>query len=271
MIPGPGGGFQQSYSMPEAQLTATQKGVNAGLGLAATGVGLVTAPAATIGGLVGGYAAGKGTRYAAKQAGAGETGQDIAEAGGNIVGGIAGGMGGQALAPNAARAGARIQAIVSGAKDLPVSAMDANAAAMRAKEIFDTGGSAFPAPIRKFLLRVQNPDRPPLTLAEARDFYMNSTSLTAKQWSEFNAPMKAQLVEFTKALGGNIGDSLDAKNPGSGAALREALDEYHNAKTISRMGTKAIKVGGAAIGTAGLGAAGYAGWKTAKDILFGGK
>jgi hypothetical protein len=94
MIPGPGGGFPQDYAMPEAQVERGQNAVNAALGTAATGVGLVTAPVATIGALTGGYAGGKGGRQIAKSLGAGETGQDIAEGAGNLAGGAAGGIGG---------------------------------------------------------------------------------------------------------------------------------------------------------------------------------
>src|SRR5215469_3164383 len=53
MIPGPGGGFPQDYSMTEAQAEKGQNLVNGVLGTAATGAGLVTAPIATLGALTG--------------------------------------------------------------------------------------------------------------------------------------------------------------------------------------------------------------------------
>lgn len=53
--------------------------MNATLGAAATGAGLVTAPITTAGALTGSYLTGKGARAGAKALGAGETGQGIAE------------------------------------------------------------------------------------------------------------------------------------------------------------------------------------------------
>lgn len=97
MVPGPGGGIPQDYDLPESQVAAGQNLTNAALGTAATGLGLATAPLATIGSLAGGYGGGKGTRAGAKALGAGETVQDAAETGGNLLGGIAGGMTGSAL------------------------------------------------------------------------------------------------------------------------------------------------------------------------------
>jgi hypothetical protein len=92
MIPGPGGGFPQNYSMTQNQAEASQNLATGALGAAATGAGLLTAPAATIGSLIGGYATGKVAKAVTKKVGGGETAQDIAEAGGNVIGGVAGGV-----------------------------------------------------------------------------------------------------------------------------------------------------------------------------------
>ena len=97
MVPGPGGGIPQDYDLPESQVAAGQNLTNAALGTAATGTGLVTAPVATVGSLVGGYLGGKGAKAGTKAAGGGETLQDIAETGGNLLGGYLGGMGGSAI------------------------------------------------------------------------------------------------------------------------------------------------------------------------------
>jgi hypothetical protein len=191
-----------------------------------------------------------------------------------VLGTILGtGPGGSAVAaaasklPNADRAGVAINAIVQGSKDLKVPVFDATAEAARGKEMFQAGSKNFPAPMRKFLMRVMNPDNPPVTLEEARDFYKNATSLTAKEWSEFDKPMQRQLIQFTQALGKNIEDALNVAKPGEGGVLRAAMDEYHSAMQLKNMGVKALKAGGAAIGASALGAAGYAGWKAVKNIL----
>lgn len=97
MVPGPGGGIPQDYDLPESQVKAGQDLTNAALGTAATGLGLATAPVATIGSLTGGYLGGKGAKAGTKAAGGGETLQDIAETGGNLLGGYLGGMSGSAL------------------------------------------------------------------------------------------------------------------------------------------------------------------------------
>jgi hypothetical protein len=169
--------------------------------------------------------------------------------------------------PNANRAGTAINTIVAGAKDLKVPVFDATAEAARAKEMFHAGAPSLPPPMRRFLTRVMNPDNPPLTLEEARDFYQASTKQTAKVWSEMSGPMKRQMAQFTQALGKNIEQALNIARPGEGTALRTAMDEYHNAMQIKNAGVKALKLGGAALGTTALGAAGYAGWKAMKNIL----
>src|SRR5208282_6062524 len=81
-------GLESGLSSP-AQIPENAKAMGEG---AAIG-GLITAPVATIGALGGGYLGGKGARFGAKELGAGERGQDIAEGVGTLGGGILGGVG----------------------------------------------------------------------------------------------------------------------------------------------------------------------------------
>lgn len=209
--------------------------------------GMIAAPGATIAAGIGGTIGGYGARKGAEALGASPETAGYAELGGSLVGGLAGGIGygplKGAIVPNAERAGVAMNRITSAAKDIKVPLYDANAAALRAKEIADAGTS-LPKPVSNFLRRVLNPDKPPVSLEEARDFYTNISKLTGKEWSEFNGPMKRQVATFAKALGDNIEQALNASKPGEGTALRGAMDEYHNAMLLKSMGGKALKIGG---------------------------
>lgn len=181
--------------------------------------------------------------------------KEVATAGGLAA--IGQGIFGEALPaainlPSASKAGATINQIVGANKDLPVPTFDATAEAVRAKEMFQAGAPSLPAPMRRWLTRVMDPDKPPVTLSEARDFYTNATKQTAKEWSEMNAPMKRQMATFTKALGQNIEDALNQNNPGQGTALRQAMDEYGSAMSLKSGAIKALKWGGAAVGADAL-------------------
>jgi hypothetical protein len=73
------------------------QGIETGLEAAPTVAGLMAAPVATAGAIAGGYLGGQGARWGAQELGAGEEGQDLAEAGGELVGGLGGGYGASKL------------------------------------------------------------------------------------------------------------------------------------------------------------------------------
>ncbi len=219
----------------------------------------VAAPAATAlgvaGGAVGGVAGRAGIEGLVGGLGADPYQKEIAgnfgELGGSLLGGGAG-IKGAGMLPSAEKAAVRMNTIVSASKDVKVPVFDATAEAVRAKEMFHAGAPSLPAPMRRFLTRVMNPDNPPINLEEARDFYQASTKQTAKVWSEMSKPMQRQMALFTKALGENIESALNNAKPGEGTALRGAMDEYHSALTMKSGAVKAAKWG-AGVGATALG------------------
>jgi hypothetical protein len=195
--------------------------------------------------------------------------KEAAKTGGEFMlaegGGVLAGKALEAI-PNAGRAGVEINKITAANKDLHVPVFDATAEAMRAKEIADAGATPVKV-VSNFLRRVINPDRPPITLEDARDFYKNASAVTAKEWSEYSGPMKRQFAIFTKALGDNIEGALNTAKAGEGTALRSAMDTYHSAMALKAAGIKGLKAAGAALGASALGGAAYSGYKLMKDLV----
>lgn len=168
-----------------------------------------------------------------------------------------------AIWPTRAAAGAKFQQVMGAAKQVPV---DTSKVEQIASRIWDLAGGlgkvgrggSMPKPVSDFLKRMTDPNHGPLLYDEARDFASNLSRLSAKDWSSINPTIGAKVHEMRVAL--NAAAAKAAGSVGKEAEYWAAMKEYarasRRAKVVKKIGTKALKYGGAGAATAvGAGAA----------------
>jgi len=192
--------------------------------------------AGDIGGLVGGYGAGKLPSFLSK------------------------------VNPSALKAGAgqAFNAVRDIAGSNAVDVEGAGQAALSAKELQDVGRT-MPRTMQKFLQRVTAPDAEPLTYKEARDFYSAASEISANERNNLTPAMQKALNDYRRALGGAIQQTAD--NAGVGTQYGQAMTDYAKAKRLEDTwgtvwGVTKKRIIPAALG----GGAAAAGYKIYKDF-----
>jgi hypothetical protein len=167
------------------------------------------------------------------------------------------------LLPSTEKAGKLLDAVEQAAGHVPI---DLTGPMKEAGEIIknaQSGGSR-PKVIADFIRRINDPNKPPLTYAEARKFYENAGSRLATdvQGQVLKGKPKYMLTKFQKAL--DAANQGAAGKVGQGQAYADAMRAYSKASKFESSGRwaakKAIKGAGIAGGSvaAGMGAkAGY--------------
>jgi|SRR5690242_9757346 len=229
---------QGQYAKGAHQLVSAAGQASLPLAINAAPIGLMAAPGATIAAVGGGLG---GQALAQKVAQLGGMSPDQRAFAGDI-GGLVGASGSMAavkyLLPSKAAAGALLQSVQNVAGNTPIDLTGPGNMALRAQELRQTGGT-LPKVIRDFLSRATDPGKPPITYAEARDFYSNATSKSAQEMSRLSAVMQMQLGRFTHALGQSIADA--AASTGQLQPYLQGMSEYANASKIARTGRAAVK------------------------------
>lgn len=167
--------------------------------------------------------------------------------------------------PSAARAGKTFEALKGAIGNHTVSVTDRLADTLaEIKQAVDTG-SNLPPVINKFVTRIADVAEGPLTYSEARQFYSNVSDLSASE--KMATKMKdLRLIQlFKHALGDTI--SQTAESAGRLQDYQQAMSEFAKSKRVENFVDKGKKIAGAAIGSAALGATGYAGWQTIRDLI----
>lgn len=168
--------------------------------------------------------------------------------------------------PNAERAGKAFSQVKAAAGDLPINVNLPGSVALRAQEIANAGDT-LPKVIGQFLRRVTDPDKGALTYSEARDFYSNATRKLAPDESlKRSAVMRAQIAQFTHALGAAISDAAD--RAGQLENYQNAMQEYHRAMRLRALGQNVKDVATSTLGKAAAGAVGgAAAYQVGRDLL----
>jgi hypothetical protein len=104
------------------------------------------------------------------------------------------------------------------------------------RDLAQSGGS-MPKVINDWLKRATDPKRPPMTYAEGRDFYSNSTRLSADEFNRLTPVMKAQIGQFTSALNRSLGQA--ATSVGKGELYSDSMAQYANAAAIAKRAVQA--------------------------------
>ncbi len=184
----------------------------------------------------------------------GGTASDVKKAAG--LGAVGGGISAAAdMIPTVEKTGALFQRIAAKANKVPIDVTGPGNAALELKTAEERGGPAV-AVINKFIKRVTDPTKGPITYEEARDFYSNATSLSAKEAMAAKPNTARLLGEFRKALDQSLTQAAD--HVGMGDDYTQAMTDYHKAAriraTIETAKKMAIKAGVAgATGAAGYG------------------
>ena len=129
------------------------------------------------------------------------------------------------------------------------------AAASRAMDLSDAGAKGLPRVISKFMQRVTNPDKAPVTWDEARDFYSNVSRLSANEYQNMAPQMSGAVSRFASAFDDSL--RATAAAVGKGDEYSQAMQLYSTAKSWQKFGANVwggIKqalpfAGGAGVGT----------------------
>jgi hypothetical protein len=187
-------------------------------------------------------------------------GPDIAGGIGEGLGSIFGVLGPSAVArapgwissiPNAARASAALEDVAQVAGKIPIDTTAPGAVALRAQQMARSGGSPPPKVIQDFLDRTTAPNKPPITFAEARDFYSNASKLSAEESGRISPGMYRQIDQFRDALNSSLEQAAD--QVGKADQYRAGIKEYRKAmrnqaiaKNVGKFAVKKALPAGAA-------------------------
>ena len=153
----------------------------------------------------------------------------------------------KAVIPTRAKAGVKFQQVMKAAKNVPVNIDEAGNIALRIQELAERGAT-MPQAARKFLLRVTDPNKPPLTYGELRDFASNVSRLSALEMQKVgkNKPMLAEIHKLRVAL--NKAAAEAAGTVGERATYESAMKEFARASRTNETVRAAAKYGLGALG-----------------------
>lgn len=140
--------------------------------------------------------------------------------------------------PQTARAAKNFQAVMGAAKDLPVDITAPGNVALRIQQLAERGGS-MPMAVRKFLVRITDPDQGPLTYEQARDFASNISRLSANEYGRLTPVISREVANLRVALNQAIGQT--ASRAGKGAEYAAAMNEYAKAMRLRSFFEEALQ------------------------------
>lgn len=134
------------------------------------------------------------------------------------------------------------------------------------KEGIDTGLNA-PSVVNKFVERIADTTQPPLTFTEARKFYSNLGDLATSERMAANSKMQRLIYQLRSALGESI--EATAEYGGKLSTFQEAMKGFAKGMRTREKLDIVKKYAERTIGASVLGAAGYAGYRTLRDLVGG--
>lgn len=146
---------------------------------------------------------------------------------------------GAGLVPSAARAGKKLEEVMEVARNVPIKPGVPVAEALRGKEIASRGAN-LPKILRDFVRRTSDPEAPPITYEEARDFYTNAR-MSMTEYLQNKPNMWRQVTIFKNALGNAVADA--AHEAGKGSEYLSGMAEYRKAKRLQELIQAAAKIG----------------------------
>jgi hypothetical protein len=158
------------------------------------------------------------------------------------------------MLPSTEKAGKLIEAVEQVAGKVPVELESPTKAAMEIVQNAKSGGSR-PKVIADFMRRISDTKQPPMTYAEARQFYKNAISKFAPDvhGNPLKGEMRYMLGKFAKAL--DRSNQGAAKQVGMEDKYVQAMKSYHRASQFESAASKVGKRVKQGIGLAVGGAA----------------
>lgn len=145
------------------------------------------------------------------------------------------------MIPSETRAGKTFNRVMTRAGNIPVNVAAPGDVALETQRLAESGGSQ-PKVTRDFIKRTTDPNKPPLTYREARDFYSNASRLSADETNRLTPRMKRQVGQFTKSLGeANRGA---AEQAGVASDYDQAMKEYRRARQLRDFADKTKEIAG---------------------------
>jgi len=121
---------------------------------------------------------------------------------------------------------------------------------LRAMDLNERGNNA-PRVVKQLLKRTTEPEAPPLTYKEARDFGSSLSRMSSHEAQRMTPAMKAQVSQLAKAFSGDTQAAAEAV--GRGDDFVKAMRDYSRASRNAEIAKKVAKWGGAATaGAVGL-------------------
>lgn len=139
--------------------------------------------------------------------------------------------------PSAERAGAALEDVKSTAGNVEINTAKPGNTAL---EIYTQSqrGANLPPSVGKLVRRLTNPDSPPMTYAEAKDFQSNISKLSADEKMRLNPNTKRLVGQLNADLKSSLEEAADTV--GKGQQFAQAMKEYHHAMQIRGMTDAAI-------------------------------
>jgi len=131
--------------------------------------------------------------------------------------------------PTKARAGQMLESVKQAAKDVPVDLSAAGDVALRIQELAERGGS-MPMAVRKFLIRVTDPNKPAMLYPESFDFRSNLSRLSANDYNRMSPVVAREVADLSAKL--NKANADAAAVVGKGADHIRAMNDYGTAVRV---------------------------------------
>jgi hypothetical protein len=144
--------------------------------------------------------------------------------------------------------------VAAAAKNAVVDVEKTGNACIRVLELAERGGSR-PKVVKDFMARVTDPNKPPMTFDEARDFYSNISGLSAKEKTRLTPIIRRQMVEMREALNSALTEA--AETVGKGDQYSSAVQEYARSIWAKKKATQVAKGAAAAAGVGAVGGLGF--------------
>lgn len=149
--------------------------------------------------------------------------------------------GGQAAVnafPKLSRATEKFENVMGAARNVPVDISAPGNVALRIQQLADRGGS-MPMAVRKFLVRVTDPEKGALNYEEARDFASNISRLSADEFKRLTPVIAREVSEMRVALNKAVGDA--AQKAGKRDEYESAMREYARAMRVRSVINAAVE------------------------------
>jgi len=148
------------------------------------------------------------------------------------------------------RAVANLESAAKAAKDVIVDVNAPGEAAIRIMGLRDTGAKGVPMVVNRFVQRITDPAKGPVTFEEARKFYSNLSRLSVNERNAMNGTVKYEVGGLVRALSDEITKAAGAV--GKADDYTAGVSEYAR---YAKAKAKAPKVAKIAAGAAGGAAA----------------